>query len=78
MEVNIGSALIDSRYVLDFLKILIFIILGFYLIFSLVVVQQVGLMAKTLITPVSPVVKAIAIINVGLALGFIVLAFGVL
>jgi hypothetical protein len=78
MEVNIGSALIDSRYVLDFLKVLIFIILGFYLIFSLVVVQQVGLMAKTLITPVSPVVKAIAIINVGLALGFIVLAFGVL
>lgn len=67
-----------ETFFLDFIKFAILLILIFYAIFALLIVRQVDLMSKTLITPVSPIVKAIAIIHAGFAIGFFVLAFGLL
>lgn len=61
-----------------FVKIAILIILLLYVIFSLIIARQVDLMVKTLITPVSPIIKAISIVNIGFAIGFFVLAIGIL
>lgn len=60
------------------LKIIVLLLLSFYAIFAFVVVRQVNLMSQTLITPVSPVVKAISLFNFGFSLGLIVLSFGLL
>ena len=68
----------DSEAVLVFLKAAILLILIFYAIFALIVIRQVDLMSKTLITKVSPIVKALSIIHAGFALGFIILVFGIL
>lgn len=59
-------------------KVGILILLVLYVIFSFIIVRQVDLMAKTLITPVSPIVKGLSIINLGFAIGFLILAFGIL
>lgn len=40
-----------------------------YFIFSLIVVRQVSLMTESLITEVSPLLRGLAIIHSGLALG---------
>lgn len=64
--------------ILVFAKIAILIILVFYAIFGLIIVRQVDLMSKTLITKVSPIVKAISIIHAGFALGLIALVWGIL
>ena len=61
-----------------FVKIAILILLALYIVFSLIIARQVDLMAKTLITPVSPIVKAVSIVNIGFAIGFFVLALGIL
>lgn len=63
---------------LVFLKTAVLLILIFYAIFALLIIRQVGLMSETLITPVSPVVRAAAIIHAGFAIGLIILAWGVL
>lgn len=63
---------------LTFIKAAILIFLFLYAIFALLVVRQVDLMSKTLITPVSPIVLAISIIHAGFSIGFFVLAAGVL
>lgn len=68
----------ESPLFLLFFKISILIILFFYTIFALMIVRQADLMSKTLITPVSPLVKAVAIIHAGFAIAFLVLAFGIL
>ncbi len=60
------------------IRISITIIIFLYAIFALIIVRQVDLMSKTLITPVSPIVKAIAIVHAGFAVGFALLAFGIL
>lgn len=64
--------------VLMFAKGAILIILAFYAIFSFMVIRQVDLMGKTLITPVSPILKAFSILHAGTAIGLIVLAWGLL
>lgn len=74
MEVN----LIDSEVILEFLKISILVILIFYSIFALLVVRQVDLMSRTLITKVSPIVKAFALFHAGFAVGLIFLVWGIL
>jgi hypothetical protein len=61
-----------------FTKVAILILLLFYVIFSLIIVRQVDLMARTLITPVSGIVSAISIVNAGFAFGFLLLAVGIL
>ena len=74
MEVNF----FESETVLIFLKVVILIILVFYAIFALLVTRQVDLMSKTLITKVSPALKAFSIIHAGFAIGLIVLTAGIL
>lgn len=68
----------NSQLLLGFLKGVTLLILIFYAIFALLIVRQVDLMGKTLITPVSPIVKAISIVHAGFAIGLIVLIFGIL
>ncbi len=63
---------------IDFARITIFIILVLYAIFAILIVRQVSLMAKTLITLVSPIVYAIAIIHAGFAIGLVVFLLGTL
>lgn len=64
--------------VLAFLKAAILLILIFYAIFALMIVRQVDLMSKTLITSASPIMRAIAIIHAGFAIALILLAWGIL
>lgn len=59
-------------------KAAILIILVLYAIFALIIVRQVDLMSKTLITGVSPLVKGIAIFQAGFIIGLIVLTWGIL
>ena len=68
----------DFEAVLIFLKAAILLILIFYAIFSLIIIRQVDLMGKTLISPISPIVRAITIVNAGFAIGLIVLTWGIL
>lgn len=75
---QVGETIFDALPLLQFIKIAILIILILYAIFALIIVRQVDLMSKTLITSVSPVVKALSILNAGFAIGFIILAFGLL
>lgn len=77
MPINTQNIL-TSDYGLLIARGAILIILSFYAIFALIVVRQVDLMSKTLITGMSPVVKALAIIHAGVAIGLIVLAWGML
>lgn len=72
------SNLFELEPLLVVLKVIILIILVFYAIFALTIVRQVDLMSKTLITRVSPILKAFAIIHAVVALGLIILAAGVL
>lgn len=68
----------DSAAVLAFLKAVILLLLIFYAIFAVMIVRQVNLMAKTLITKVSPFIHAISIVHAGFAIGLIILVWGIL
>ncbi|MDD5415432.1 MAG: hypothetical protein PHE48_00325 [Candidatus Daviesbacteria bacterium] len=78
MPTTVTQSLISNDYILIFTKGAILLILIFYAIFSLIIVRQVDLMSKTLITRISPLLRAIAIVHAGLAIGFIILAWGIL
>lgn len=78
MLTTIQTNLLDLGITLIFAKGAILLILAFYAIFALMVIRQVDLMSKTLITPVSPVLKAFSILHAGFAIGLIVLAWGLL
>lgn len=78
MPATIPLNLFESEAVLTFLKGVILILLLFYAIFSLIIVRQVDLMGKTLITGISPLLKAFAILHAGFALALIILAWGIL
>lgn len=56
----------------------VIILSAFYFLFSLVVVRQVSLMTDTLITEISPYLRAFSLIHAGLALGVIILLIGIL
>lgn len=70
--------LLSNNYILELGKGAILLILIFYAIFSLIIIRQVDLMSKTLITGISPIVKALAILHAGFALALIILAWGIL
>lgn len=72
------SNLFNFEAVLIFAKGAILLILIFYAIFALLIVRQVDLMNKTLITQVSPILKAFSIIHAGFAIGLILLVWGIL
>lgn len=78
MPTTIQTDIFNSGIRLIFLKGVILIILAFYAIFALMVVRQVDLMSKALITKVSPILKAFSIIHAGTAIGLIILAWGIL
>ncbi len=75
---NTTPDLLEFEVIRIALKIAILIILVFYAIFALIVIRQVDLMSKTLITKVSPILKAFSIVHAGFAIGLIILAFGIL
>lgn len=77
MEV-IPGLFLDSTTILGLIKVAILLILILYSIFALLIVRQVDLMSKTLLTPVSPIVRAISIIHAGFVLAFVVLFIGLL
>lgn len=70
--------ILDFGFLLTGLKFVFLIILVFYAIFALLIVRQVDLMSKTLITKVSPYFKAFSIIHAGFAIGLIILVWGLL
>lgn len=72
------SDFLVSSEVLLFIKGAILLILAFYAIFALMVVRQVDLMGKTLITKASSMLKAFSILHAGVAIGLIILAWGIL
>lgn len=74
----ITELILPSEIVLFIIKGGIILFATVYFIFSLVVVRQVSLMTETLITEVSPFIKAFSIIHAGLALGIIILFIGLL
>lgn len=78
MPTTIPTNFLNLEPTLIFLKMVILLILIFYAIFALMVVRQVDLMSKALITPVSPLVKAFSIAHAGFAIGLIFLAWGLL
>jgi hypothetical protein len=59
-------------------RLLIMTLSGLYFAFSLIIVRQVSLMTETLITEAGPIMKALAILHCGFALGIIVLLIGYL
>ena len=77
MEVNTAN-IFNNDLVLTFGKGAILLILIFYAIFSLLIVRQVDLMSKTLITNVAPIVKTFALVHAGFAIGLIFLAWRIL
>lgn len=77
MEVVTQTPL-DPNLITIFVKIVTIILMILYGIFALLIVRQVELMGKTLITPVSKVVSAVAIIHAGFAIGFALLTFFIL
>lgn len=78
MPTTTPTNLFDSDALLVFLKTAILIILIFYAIFAIMIVRQVSLMSKTLITRVAPIVSAISIVHAGFAIGLIILIWGIL
>ncbi len=78
MPIDGTTNLLNSDYILILGKGAILLILIFYAIFSLIIIRQVSLMGKTLITGISPIVKGFVIIHAGFAIGLIVLAWGIL
>lgn len=78
MPITTQVSLFNPQATLFFLKMAILLILVFYAIFALIIVRQVDLMSKTLITNVSPILKAFSIIHAGFAASLIILAWGIL
>lgn len=77
LEDQVLSATITSlEGVWLIMRVGIIILAVFYFIFSLIVLRQVNLMTETLITEVSPLLRAFAILHAGLALGIIILFIG--
>ena len=77
MEVNITNFL-SNEVIATFGKGVILLILIFYAIFSLIIIRQVDLMSKTLITSAGGLVRSFALVHAVFALGLIVLAWWIL
>ncbi len=75
---SLVGSFIASNIFLITIKVTILLILLFYAIFALLIIKQVSVMVKTVITGISPLLMGIAIFNALFALVLIVLAAGVL
>ncbi len=78
MQVTSTQTIFDSALATDFLRATIFIIMFFYSIFALLIVRQVMIMSETLITHVSALVRGVAIIHAGFAIGLTIFIMGTL
>ena len=58
-------------------KAFFILFLIFYIVFALVIFRQTQLMAKTLPTTLSPILKFIAILQIGVALALLSIVIGV-
>ena len=74
----VAQSLFNNDYIFVFAKGAILLILIFYAIFSLIIIRQVDLMSKTLITGISPIVKILSIIHAMFVIALIVLAWVIL
>ena len=70
--------LLNNSYILFFGKGAILILLIFYAIFALIIIRQVDLMGKTLITGIAPIIRVLAVIHAVFAIGLIFLALTIL
>ncbi len=77
MPIN-QAILLDNAYILFFAKSAILILLALYGIFALIIVRQVDLMSKTLITSIAPIVKIFSLLHAFFVLGLIFLALVIL
>lgn len=77
MEINTNN-LLNNDLILTFGKGAALLILIFYAIFSLIIIRQVDLMKKTLITNLSSLVSAIATLHAIFAMGLIIFAWWIL
>lgn len=73
-----GNNLLNNDLILTFGKGAILIILIFYAIFSLIIIRQVDLMKKTLVTNLGSLVVVIATVHAIFAIGLIILAWWIL
>lgn len=78
MPIITPTNIFESEVVLIFVKGAILILLLFYAIFALLIVRQVDLMSKTLITQIAPVIKLLSVIHALFAVGLIFLTFFIL
>ncbi len=78
MPTTTPTNFLDLTATLIFLKTTLLIILLFYAIFALIVIRQVDLMSKTLITSLAPIVTFLSIIQFVLAIGLIILSWAIL
>jgi hypothetical protein len=62
--------------ILGLVKILLLVLLFLYAVFALITYWQVGLMTRTIKTPINPIVRALAIVHAGFGIAFFVLAIG--
>ena len=74
----LNQSFLSNDYIFVVLKGAILLILIFYAIFSLIIVRQVDLMSKTLVTNISKHIRALAIIHTGFSIVLIFLAWGIL
>lgn len=58
--------------ILGIVKTLFFAGFGLYLIFAVIALRQIGLMRKTVVTPLSPIVQLIGIAHLVLAIGALI------
>lgn len=75
MEIETTN-LLNNDVIYIFGKGAILIILIIYTIFSVIIIRQVDLMGKTLITNISHLIKVLAIINTGVVIGLIIFTWG--
>lgn len=60
------------------LKGFLLLFLVFYFVLSIITLRQVQIMANTLVTPLSPLLKFMAVLNLGVSLAVIFLAINFL
>jgi len=78
MPTNIQINIFETEAVLIMIKAAVLLIFIFYAIFALLIIRQVDLMSKTLITAVSPLLKALSIIHAGAVIALLILTWGIL
>lgn len=74
---QIAQAILHLRFI-DVVQILAIIFVVLYLVFALVIVRQIQLMTKTLLSPVAPILIFLGIIHVGVVLAILILLVGVI